>query len=72
MLIRFDGRDGIATILRSSDDHIDSGAATVVALLFMSSSALFTRSVPLERVFRLGSLIVSWEAIRVADEVFYA
>ncbi|KAF3525106.1 hypothetical protein F2Q69_00047176 [Brassica cretica] len=37
----------------------------------MPSSALFTPLVPLERVFRLRSLIVSWEEIRVADEVFY-
>ncbi|KAF2608050.1 hypothetical protein F2Q68_00043859 [Brassica cretica] len=65
-------RDVIATILRSSDDHIDFAAATVVALLVMPSSALFTPFVPLERVFRLRSLIVSWEEIRVADEVFYA
>ncbi|KAF3525113.1 hypothetical protein F2Q69_00047178 [Brassica cretica] len=65
-------RDVIATILRSSDDHIDFAAATVVALLVMPSSALFTPLIPLERVFRLRSLIVSWEEIRVADEVFYA
>ncbi|KAF3555535.1 hypothetical protein F2Q69_00013430 [Brassica cretica] len=38
----------------------------------MPSSALFTRLVPLERVFHLRSLIVSQEAVRVVDEVFYA
>ena len=32
-LICFDGRDGIAAVLRSSDDHIDSSAAVVVARL---------------------------------------
>ncbi|KAF3555534.1 hypothetical protein F2Q69_00013433 [Brassica cretica] len=69
---RFDGRDGIATVLRSSDDHIDYAAATVVALLILTSSAFFTRLVSLERVFRLRSLIVSRDAVRVADEVFYA
>ena len=72
MLISFDGRDGITTVLQSSDDHIDSAAATVVALLVLPSPAFFIRLVNLERVFRLRSLIVSREAVQFVDEVFNA
>ena len=72
MLISFDGRDGITAIFRSSNDHIDSAAATIVAFLVLPSSALFTRLVTLERVFHLGSLIVSREAVQFVDEVFNA
>ena len=33
---------------------------------------LFSRLVPLERVLRLRGLIVSWRAVRITVEIFYA
>ena len=49
-LISFGGRDGIAAKLRPSDDHVHSAVTIVVALFVLSSAALFSQLVPLERV----------------------
>ncbi|KAF2558637.1 hypothetical protein F2Q68_00016126 [Brassica cretica] len=69
-LISFDGGDGIAVVLRSSDYHINSAATIVVALLVLPFPALFSRLIFSERVLGLRGFIVSRRV--VADKVFYA
>ncbi|KAF2597848.1 hypothetical protein F2Q68_00010546 [Brassica cretica] len=57
-------------ILRSSDDHIDSAATIVIALLVLLPC--FSPDWFPWRVLRLRGLIVSWRAVRIIVEIFYA